>query len=281
MPSRQAMRFRQFLAVELGYHPSTIAARYYDAMDRTAIPFPAHSLTMDPIHRFATVNEYILDGYLYGNVRCYTLSPYPRGKDELVKDIPPHLSSKQWWGEVSYQIAVTSFQIRAGQKYHDGNHRTAIAYIIETCYDFGRTLETPPLIMYYFLSCRSYRITPSEAITELRKMINHARFGPVTIEDREEAMLRVKEIPIWVSGLWEVVRMLHLKSVVEAIGLLREMKWSTPREYRLLRMMHEREVEAALKRRRNPGPDKDLGVRRKKFRTECDEYKITFVESEA
>lgn len=34
-------------------------------------------------------------------------------------------------------------------------------------------------------------------------------------------MLRVKEIPIWVSGLWEVVRKLHLQSVVEAVACCR------------------------------------------------------------
>lgn len=145
------------------------------------IPFPAYSLAMDPIQRFATVNEYILDGYLYGNVRCYTLSPYHCGKDELVKGIHPQLSSKQWWGKVSYQIAVTSFQIRVSQKYHGGNHRTAIAYIIETCYDFGRTLETSHThLSLPIVPVAQYHTFGGDHRTQL---IIHARFGLVMMED--------------------------------------------------------------------------------------------------
>lgn len=63
-----------------------------------------------------------------------------------------------------------AFQIRAGQKYHDANHPTAAAYVIEMTMDLVRAVTTDPVEFYSILFSFA-------AITQLGHVISDARFG--------------------------------------------------------------------------------------------------------
>lgn len=137
---------------------------------------------------------------------------YPCGKDELVKHIPLQLSSKQWWGEVSYQTDCSN--IISDPSWPKNTTTATIEPKLAMTLD-GPSRHLPYYVLLPIVPVAQYHTFGGDYRTQL---IIHAQFGSVTMEDREEATLRAKEIPIWVSGLWEVVRKLHLQSVVEAIA---------------------------------------------------------------
>jgi hypothetical protein len=252
-------------------HIPPLASRYADHMSRPRLPYPHKCSDDDAIQRLSVLNHWLLDGYTFGDHPCTASCHFALSPEEIRKKA----ASTRWQG-IAAVIADTAFRIRAAQEFLDGNHRSAVLYIFESCTAFDRCLDTDPLVLYTLISCRDYATSPNDAIDLLTREISSAQWKRISDDEVEIQALLVKQLPVKVSGYFQLVQELGRLTSEDAVVRLRKFKHQDGQEYALFARCFKREIGKVFKVVYNGG----VGALKRQFVDHCLERRIKFVPSE-
>ncbi|KAA8899937.1 hypothetical protein FN846DRAFT_909454 [Sphaerosporella brunnea] len=131
------------------------------------------------------------------------------------------------WCDVAAVVAETAFRIRAAQEFLDGNHH--------------------PMVLYSILSCRDYATPPQQAIELLAREVSCAQKHKLADDEIEKQALLVKQLPIRVSGYFQLLQELRRVKSEEAVARLRDFKHQDSREYAIFSHCFKREIGKVFK----------------------------------
>ena len=202
----------------------------YGASGNCRVPLPAPLFNhgdKDFSQALLDLNFYVQDGQMFDGI----IPRYQPRKDRLTKLLIPKSQNFDFFCEV----ARSAVFIRSEQFFEDANHRSAMLFIMECCYNSGIVLQKHPFEIYIIIS-NLHEVPWHTVVVELTKWL---RKSSKSLGDDECRTWRsknarlIKEVPFWNSLIRYAAYTLNGGADYDARKLLAmRLKKMSPRFYR-------------------------------------------------